>query len=180
MPDQQREHEVVEAYCARMSALERVEWRVVVWPDEENYGMGECDALLERGGKEWAVDHSKLQSFRKQEYDDHLFTRVVAVAEELVESAFPGEYVCLTVEVGAIPPTKGAELQRRAEAFGREVVVALQGVPVTQFGPDSVAQPRKLHLAGAGFSVVAVRERDRLRGCFVRRSAPRDQPDQFV
>jgi hypothetical protein len=179
--DLQREYETIRTLCERLQELERRSWQVLEWPDESRPGQGECDALAQAGDHElWAIDHSRLQSFRRQSYDDRRFTDVVVPAEAAVKAEFPDEYVSLCIDVGAVPPRSGQNASLSAPEFSRELIDALRGVPVTSSHAEAQPRPTRLRLPGANIEVRAIRQTDRTRGCFVSRATPGDQAQQFV
>ena len=75
MPDTDREHQVVNAFCERMSKLFRADWRATSFPPPPD-----IDAHLDCAGVKTALDHTVLNSFEMQRLSD---VRIKAIAEYL-------------------------------------------------------------------------------------------------
>jgi hypothetical protein len=81
----QREGRVLTQFCERLAAIEGHTVRILSRPDAEAPGLGRCDAVMERGGRQYAVEHKTVDSFPEQRQDNGRFRRVVVPVEQEIE-----------------------------------------------------------------------------------------------
>jgi hypothetical protein len=60
MPDERQEYWVTRGFCEQMTRLHRTAFSVIARPDQSADG---CDAIVGRAGEQWALDHTKIESF---------------------------------------------------------------------------------------------------------------------
>ncbi len=86
----------IERFCSELSKIEGHEVYVVERPDDRGRnGDGLIDAIISRGGKKFALEHTALYIYEDQKKQDELFDRHVrqlGIAEE-VETNYPGYWV---------------------------------------------------------------------------------------
>lgn len=98
-----REDRTITEFCDRMSILEGHLVKVIERPDRVHHGKGGCDAIILRGDREEALEHTTVDSYKGQREDDARFTRVVVPIEESIRKAFPDSYIWVSVPVHVIP-----------------------------------------------------------------------------
>ncbi len=103
MRTNKREDKVIEQFCERLSEIELQTVQVVERPDRDYPGLGGCDAVIERGNRRFALEHTSISSFLNQRKDDARFNKVVVPLEQAIPQAFPDSWVEIAVPVGAVP-----------------------------------------------------------------------------
>lgn len=71
-------------------------------PDQEERSRRACDAVLEGGGIQFAVEHTSLDSFRNQREDDARFRAVLGQLETDLRDQLP-DHLDLCIHTHAIP-----------------------------------------------------------------------------
>lgn len=98
-----REDRTIDQFCSRLSLIERQEVVVVSRPDRENPGRGGCDAIINRGGPRFALEHTTVDTITGQRADDARFRQVVVPLEIAIRTAHPDSWTQITVPAHAIP-----------------------------------------------------------------------------
>ena len=98
-----REDRTISQFCTRLSLVERQEVLVVSRPDRENPGQGGCDAIINRGGRRFALEHTTVDAITGQRTDDARFREVVVPLEESIRAAYPDSWTEITVPAQAVP-----------------------------------------------------------------------------
>ncbi len=161
-----RQERTIEQFCARLSAIEGQQVRIVERPDRDNPGQGGCDAIIDRGGCRFALEHTTVDSVVNQRADDARFNQVVVPLEEAIRRAHPDSWVEIIVPVHAIPT--GTDWSQIAGAIRAGCIQAIAQMP---FGEEY----REFALDGVPFPVWICRREDRHNPvCYVMRQAPRD------
>ena len=159
-----RQERTIEQFCARLSAIEGQEVRIVERPDHDNPGQGGCDAIIDRGGHRFALEHTTVDSVVNQRADDARFNQVVVPLEEAIRRAHPDSWVEIIVPIYAVPT--GTDWSQIAEALR---VGCIQVIAQMPFGEEY----RESVLDGVPFPVWICRREDRHNPvCYVIRQGP--------
>ncbi len=169
MPRQER---TIEQFCAGLSAIEGQEVRIVKRPDRDNRGQGGCDAIIDRGGRPCAIEHTTIDVIVDQRADDARFRQVVVPLEEAIGSAYPDSWIGICVPIHAVPT--GTDWSGMRDALIDGCVHAICDMA---FGKEH----RKFEFEGVPFPVwITRRKSPRQPGCYVMRLAPRDLETHMV
>jgi len=172
MTSREREDRAIRHFCERLAAIE--EWGVnaVERPDREKPGHGGCDAIIERGDRRFALEHTTIDSYSAQRADNHRFRTVVVPLEDAIRKAYPDSWIEICVPAGAVPT--GTDWPRLAETLKEGCTEKIAQMP---FGDQSY----EFQLAGVPFPVLISRERrPQDPGCFVMRHAPGNLKAQLL
>lgn len=166
-----REDKTIKEFCARIAAIEKVEVRILERPDRDNPGQGGCDAIIERGGKKFAVEHTTIDSFAGQRADSARFKKVVVPLEKVIRESYPDSWIEIAVPVEAVPT--GTDWPKLSKALQRECLKIIPQIPFED-------KSQEYHLDGIPFSVWITRRRaEKSPACYVMRVAPADQKKQL-
>lgn len=102
MVDQAREEKVIKAFCERLALLLREPCSIKEWLKPPN-----CEAILDRAGKSWAIDHTALNSFKNQKADDAIFKAVATPLEQDLANICKNHFVRVLIPVGGLSGNKG-------------------------------------------------------------------------
>ncbi len=116
MVDEAREKEVINSFCVRLAALLRQPCSIKEWLKPPN-----CEAILDRAGKSWAIDHTALNSFTNQKADDAIFNAVAAPLEKELASICENHFVRVLIPVGALSGNKGL-LRKQLKASLEKII----------------------------------------------------------
>src|SRR5439155_25463144 len=94
---------------------------VTATPDCASQGRGGCDALIDRGGVVYTVEHTSLDSFHGQRHDDAAFGQVIRPLEAAIRAHRPGWDVTIGLPVRALPTERA---WREAFRALREVLLS--------------------------------------------------------
>jgi hypothetical protein len=155
-----REDRVIDELCEYLSLREKVDVRIVRRPDREPGNSGGCDAILQRGGRQVAVEHTRVFAAPNKPRVVKVLERVRPVICRPVEAAFPESWV--QIGVPAEEFAGGMEWIEVASRIGNLCVHALQGV--------EVGKRVRLDVAGLSSKVVAERVKEGVQDglCWVR------------
>jgi len=175
MPAKDLEDQILQQFCSLLTVTDGKPARIIGRPDRENPGRGGCDALVDRGGEEWAVEHTSVDAFRSQRGDSARFNRVVVPLEKALRAAFPRCHIEIRLEVGAIPT--GVPWSRLAADLREQLTAALVTMPTADEFEDRTT---KLTLPSLALPVGVIKTKSSKRGsCMVMRYLPRDQEAQL-
>lgn len=169
MPDLGREHKAIEDFCARNTLLTGCMTNVIRWPDEENPGKGCCDALIDRGSEQIALDHRILESFKGHYKDNALLTSVVSPLQGSLSGLYPAYRIRIHIRVRGLP--KGNRDKMR-EDLKKGCINSLE---VT---PDDT-RIHKHYVAEVPCDVWISKTPSERPGCFVSRILPKDQDSEL-
>lgn len=160
-----REDEVLTAFCRALAIIDGEPATIIDRPDRRLPGAGGCEAILERRGRQWAVEHTTFDSFPGQRLDDARLRAVLDPAMQSIAAAFPGWRITVGVPIGAVPT--GVPWPSVTTAFADGVIESLQSLPETRLNA-------LLDLPGL-FSVRVFRRRPHpFPGCFLVRGLSED------
>src|SRR6266571_7571979 len=115
MTSRDREDRTIRQFCERLAAIEAREVRIVERPDLNEPGKGGCDAIIERGGQRFALEHTTIDSYSDQRADNHRFRTVVVPLEDAIQHAYPDSWIEIHVPADAVPT--GSDWHSLAEAL---------------------------------------------------------------
>jgi hypothetical protein len=116
MVDQAREEKVIKAFCDRLSVLLREPCSIKEWLKPPN-----CEAILDRAGKSWAIDHTVLNSFKNQKADDAIFNAVATPLEAELKVICGNHFVRVLIPVGGLSGNK-AVLRKQLRASLERII----------------------------------------------------------
>lgn len=159
-----REDKTIEQFCTRLAAIEGRQIHIIARPDRDNPGQGGCDAILDRGGQIFALEHTTIDCIVGQREDSARFRQVVVPLEEAIRSAYPDSWIKICVPSHAVPT--GTDWGEMRDALLRGCVRAIGDMP---FGESR----REFRFEGVPFRVwITKRRSPRDPGCYVMRTAP--------
>lgn len=156
MVDVARERKVITAFCDRLAVLLRQPCTVKEWLEPPN-----CEAILERAGEPWAIDHTALNSFRNQKADDALFDAVVRPLESSLAPICTDHFVRILFPTGCLSGNR-LGLREQLETSLKAII-------------PTVAEDGEFHrvvLARPKCDLEISRERGDIVGCFPGRILP--------
>lgn len=164
MVSREREDRTINEFCERLQVIEQHCVEVVERPDRDIPGTAGCDAIICRGERRYALEHTTIDSYSDQRVDDHRFREVVVPLEDALHQAYPDSWIQIVVPVHAIPT--GTDWPRLGQTLRRECIQSIADLPLGGRGQE-------LYLRDIPFPVWISRERpDGQSGCFVMREAP--------
>lgn len=169
MPDLEREHKVIEAFCERLSLLTGSNIRVIEWPDEKNPGKGCSDALIDRDSKQIALDQRVIESFTNHFKDDALSKLIVVPLQDSLIGLYPSHRIRVSITVRGFP--KGNR-DRIRETLREGCIKFINVTP----GDGRV---HKHHVAEVPCDVWISKTPSKRPGCFVARVLPGDQEKEL-
>lgn len=98
-----REDKTIEQFCWRLSKIECHRVQIIERPDRDNPRTGGCDAIIERGKRRFALEHTTIDSFLNQRADAARFRQVVVPLEQSIRSVYLDSCIEIMVPVYAIP-----------------------------------------------------------------------------
>jgi len=159
-----REDRTIDQFCTRLSLIERQEVVVVSRHDRENPGRGGCDAIIERGGRRFALEHTTVDAIAGQRADDARFRQVVVPLERAIQAAHPDSWTLISVPTHAIP--SDVSWGAIAEALLEGCIRAIAQMPYD-------GRWQQFEFQGVPFPVLISRRRDpRDPACHVMRVSP--------
>lgn len=173
-----REDRAIDAWCA---VVARVEQRVVTVferPDREAPSQGGCDAIVDRGGVRYAVEHTSLDSYERRREDDDRYRKVIQPVAEAIESEFNDSWVEMEVPAHAIPT--GQNWHALRDTLTGRCRAALAGMPIADYHDlsrtrfDWLDIPFPVWISRQG---LAENENSR---CIIFRQTPVDLADQLA
>ncbi len=105
-----REDFAIEEFCRLLSEVEEYELCIKCRPDDHGRtGQEKCDAIINRGGKEFTLEHTSLMSYRatagskNRKEHEILFDKVIRPLgiKETIQSLYPGFCVRICIPLGA-------------------------------------------------------------------------------
>jgi hypothetical protein len=162
----EREDYIIHGLCRFLSLVEGRKVIIVRKPDREEGGG--CDAIIEKSGKQQAVEHTRLESFKGQRADDAVFNKVIVPLETdgEIPRKFPDSYVEIVVPVRAVP--KGLSRNKLRRRLAEGVIKHIASAPVDGKLRSVQVEGVSFHL---GISRSKVSQNPR---CIVMRSVPDD------
>jgi hypothetical protein len=140
-------------------------------PDCTSQGRGGCDALIDRGGVAYAVEHTSLDSFNEQRHDDAAFGHVIRPLEEAIRARRPGWDTMVSVPVRALP----------TERAWRETLPALREALLSEIESLVEGERRTVPIGNSFFAaVLTCRQTPGATSCFVMRVVPDDLAQQMT
>jgi len=127
MPDLGREEKLICQFCKRVSEIERRAVNVKSWPDRESPGIGGCEAIIDKGGKLFALEHTSIDSFFNKRKDDHLFNKIVVPIEEEIHKVYPDLRIALSVPAKAA--YEGHNFKKITKKLIEESIKVIPGIP---------------------------------------------------
>src|SRR5262245_55698126 len=97
-----REDLVIEAFCNAIDILDGRRATIVDRPDRQPGDAGGCEAIIDRSGRRWALEHTTFDSFTDQRLDDARLRTVLDPALPTIAAAFPNLNVSVSVPIGAV------------------------------------------------------------------------------
>jgi hypothetical protein len=139
-----REDRLFLRICEILSVAEQQPARVIGHPDREGVSGG-CDAIICRGGVEWAAEHTLVHSIPAERWLLHLLDRFKGPIEEAVASGHPGRRfnVCVPMEEIPAQEREWGDLQQ---------AIAAECIRVA--GEMSGSEDRLLDVRGVPFRVL--------------------------
>ncbi len=169
MPDLEREHKVIDAFCERVSLLTGSNIRVIEWSDEKNPGKGCSDALIDRNSKQIALDHRVIESFTNHFKDNALFKSIVAPLRDSLIGLYLSHRIRVNIRVRGLP--KGNR-DRIREILKEGLIRFLNVTP----GDGRV---HKYYIADVPCDVWISKTPSKRPGCIVGRVLPEDQEKEL-
>jgi hypothetical protein len=167
-----REDRTIEQFCTRLAAIEGRQVHIIARPDRDNPGQGGCDAILDRGGQIFALEHTTIDCIVGQREDSARFRHVVVPLEEAIRSAYPDSWIEICVPSHAVPT--GTDWSKVRDALLHGCVRAICDMTFGEFR-------REFQFEGVPFRVWITRRRSpRDPGCYVMRTAPGDLEAHMV
>ena len=103
MTSREREDRTIDRFCKRLEAIEQLVVSVLKRPDRDNPGKRGCDAIIERGSRRFALEHTTIDSFLGQRADSDRFRRVLIPIEEEIRNAYPESWIEICIPAHAAP-----------------------------------------------------------------------------
>lgn len=164
-----RERIVIAEFCKRMAVLTRKDCVVESRPDEEFPGEGKCDAIVRRGKIRWAFDHTRLNSYRDQAKDEHLYKAIVSSLQKSLLAICDKQHVTIALPFKVFHRGKHAVLKARFERLLREAIPKAKDDG--EFHQIELSDPKcTLHIS---------RRDSDLPGCFIRPIAPPNHQNEL-
>lgn len=126
-----REDRALEAWCTVVSRIERAAIRTLQRPDRDAPGQGGCDAILDKGGHRYALEHTSLDSYQSRRQDDDRYRKVVLPVAGTIEATFQDSWVEIEVPVHAIPT--GQDWATIRQAMTARFVEAVRSLPIADY-----------------------------------------------
>ena len=159
-----RQDRTIKQFCKRLAAIEQQQVHPIQWPDQDDPGKGGCDAIIDRGGRHFALEHTTLDAIMDQRMDDDRFRKVVLPTEEAILAEYPDSWVHVAIPVHAIP-TK-ANWNKITQDLCKGCIEVLKLMP-----SDGIR--RKFEFPGVPFPVMITRREDYGRpACYAMRIEP--------
>lgn len=171
-PKKSRQDETIKEFCLRLAQIEGHGVRVLEYPDQVNSGKGGCDAIIERGERHFALEHTTIDSYLGQRLDDARFRKFILFPlETAVRSKFRDSWVEIVVPASAL--SHGADWQEITASLQKSCLDAVGSMPFS----DDCSQ---FQFLGVPFPVAITRHEDRdAPDCYVLRQEPKDLEDQL-
>jgi hypothetical protein len=118
-----REDRALEAFAVALEISDGQPGVITARPDRDG-AAGGADAIIRRLGRDWAVEHTTIDSFPGQREDNDRLRRVFGPAREAIAEAYPALRITLGVPLGAVP-TK-TSWARITSTYSELVIAALQ------------------------------------------------------
>ncbi len=167
-----REDRTIDQFCTRLAAIEGRQVHIIARPDRDNAGQGGCDAILDRGGEIFALEHTTIDCIVGQREDSARFRRVVVPLEEAIRSAYPESWIVICVPSHAVPT--GTDWSEMRDAL-------LDGCVRAIFDMTFGEERRQFQFEGVPFRVWITRRRSpRNPDCHVMRTSPGDLEAHMV
>ncbi len=158
MVDEARENKVIQAFCERLATLLRETCSIKEWLKPPN-----CEAILDRAGKLWAIDHTALNSFKNQKAEDAIFKGVASALEAELAPICRNHFVRVLIPVGALAGNKSV-LRKQLKASLEKIIPT---IPDDDDFHHVVLKEPKCEL-----DIARDPSEDPLVGCFISRLLP--------
>src|SRR5262249_54976082 len=126
--------------------------RVISRPDRDGV-IGGCDAILQRGTRRVAAEHTRIHSISERPKIPHIWNRIPPRLRERVEAAFPGERIFVWIALNELPRPK--HWPAMVENIASVVIAAVPTI--------DVEDERKVDVPAFGIYVLV--RRSRSSGC---------------
>lgn len=124
---QAREDRILDELCEQLSHREGVDVRVIRRPDRDERREQAVDAIIQRGSKQWAVEHTRVFNRPNMLGLHKRLASLKSIISEAITAAFPAEAIGVAVPVEELPP--GSAGERAARLIAKGAIETLPSVP---------------------------------------------------
>ncbi len=157
-----REDTAIDEFCETQG------FKIVARPDRDNPGQGGCDAIVQRNGQDFALEHTTINTFADHRLDDARFLKVVASLEKNISAKCLGKLINISVPIGAVQP--GIDWQSLSQALETGCIEKISSLP-----PD---ENHTIELSNVPFPVTILHTDDSKRSaCYVARRSAEVRPE---
>jgi hypothetical protein len=101
--DTMKEYKIIRGFVKKYNTYQDAQFTITRWPDKEERNKRACDAYAESFGLQpLAIEHTNIESFRRQKEDSARFSKVIGILETELKHVFP-------YDVHLIIPTFGIQ-----------------------------------------------------------------------
>lgn len=132
----QKEDFAVEKFCEQLSVIDGENAYIQSRPDERGQGaQGQPDFIINRGGKDFTVEHTSLSSYPKQAHYEKLWADYIETLkiEEKIKVAYPKSLVHVSIPIDAFKSEREAK-QFGFEKFMQDLIEAVGKTPIGRNG----------------------------------------------
>jgi hypothetical protein len=153
--------EVIRRLIKQYNSCRDARFAITRWPDKEERNQRACDAYAEAvAGKSLAIEHTKIETFRRQKQDSARFLKICGALETELNTVFPHDVSLLIPTFGIQTGTDWKRLRDTLRAW------LLAQVSTLPFGHSNH------QVDGVPFRITIWKGRKYARGFGVARMAP--------